>query len=149
MAKLGRYSADRKKVESLTADKTVEVSDCGTIFVLNLAAGGIDVTLPAVADAGQGWWIKVLCGTTVTGTANHTIVEDTGSDTDILITQINELETDTTEDGPSSTGHTTITFNNGSTPKMTKGDFVEIVCDGTNFYCHGQVALDAVAECTA
>ena len=149
MAKLGRYSADRKKVESLTADKTVEASDCGTIFVVNLATGGVDVTLPSVASAGKGWWIKVLCGTTVTGTANHTIVEDTSSDTNVLITQINELETDTGDDGPSSTGHSTITFNNSGSPKMTKGDFVEIVCDGTNFYCHGQVKEDAVAECTA
>ena len=125
------------------------VSDCGTIFVLNLAAGGIDVTLPAVADAGEGWWIKVICGTTVAGTANHTIVEDTNNDTNVLITQIHELETDNDEDGPSSTGHTTITFNNSGSPKMTKGDFVEIVCDGTNYYCHGQVALDDLAETTA
>ena len=33
MAKSGRYSADRKKIEVLTAAKTVEVHDCGTVFM--------------------------------------------------------------------------------------------------------------------
>ena len=32
MAKLGRYAAQRRKVEAITDDKTVEVADCGTLF---------------------------------------------------------------------------------------------------------------------
>ena len=49
MSKLGRYSADRKKIETLTADKTVEVSDCGTLFILNLATG-LTASLPNASD---------------------------------------------------------------------------------------------------
>ena len=48
-------------------------------------------------------------------------------------------KTDDGEDGPSSTGHTTITF---PTATDTVGDFVELVCDGSNFYCHGQAKAD-------
>jgi hypothetical protein len=32
---------------------------------------------------------------------------------------------------------------------MTQGDFVEIICDGTNYYCQGVVKLDEVAVPTA
>jgi len=60
MAKLGRYSADRKKIEALTADKTVEVSDCGTIFTCNPDGNAFTVTLPTAANAGKGWWCKIF-----------------------------------------------------------------------------------------
>ena len=59
MSKLGRYAADRKKIEALTAAKTVAVSDCGTIFTLGLA-GGFAVTLPNASDCGKGWWCKFI-----------------------------------------------------------------------------------------
>ena len=59
MSKLGRYSADRKKVEALTASKTVEVSDCGTVFTADPSGGAITVTLPTPEAAGKGWWCKI------------------------------------------------------------------------------------------
>lgn len=149
MSKSGRYSADRKKIETLTDSKTVTVADCGTIFILNKAAGGITLTLPGVASAGKGWWIKVICGTTVTGTVDHVITEDTSADTNVLVSHFVELEVDDGEDGGHIAGHTSIVFENGGSPKMTKGDFVEIIGDGTNYYCNGMVLLDAVAVPTA
>ena len=60
MSKSGRYSADRKKIEALTADKTVEVHDCGTVFTCDPTAGAITVTLPSPSAAGAGWWCKVF-----------------------------------------------------------------------------------------
>tara|TARA_Y100001973_G_scaffold106350_1_gene183714 strand:+ start:353 stop:742 length:390 start_codon:yes stop_codon:yes gene_type:complete len=60
MSKSGRYSADRKKIEALTADKTVEVHDCGTVFTADPTNGAITVTLPTPAAAGKGWWCKVV-----------------------------------------------------------------------------------------
>ena len=137
MSKLGRYSADRKKVQSLTAAYTVTQADCGTIFMLNLAAG-FTVTLPSVATAGKGWWCKFIVGTNCTSN-DYIITEATASDTNVLVSQVNELEVDTSDDGPSSTGHTTITLPNATD---TVGDMVEVICDGTNFYCHGQTKLD-------
>ena len=60
MAKSGRAFSDRKKIEALTADKTVEVHDCGTIFTADPSGGAITVTLPSPAAAGAGWWCKVV-----------------------------------------------------------------------------------------
>lgn len=149
MAKLGRYSADRKKIKALTASHSATKAECGTIYMFNLAAGGITLTLPAIADAGNGWWCKVICGITVTGTADHVITELTTSDTNVLVSHFVELETDTATDGPHSAGHTSIVFEGSGSAKMTQGDFVEIICDGTNYYCQGVVKLDEVAVPTA
>lgn len=149
MAKLGRYSADRKKIKALTASHSAAKAECGTIYMFNLAAGGITLTLPAVADAGNGWWCKVICGITVSGTNNHVITELTTSDTNVLVSHFVELEVDTSDDGPHIAGHSSIIFDNSGSPKMTKGDFVEIICDGTNYYCQGVVLQDAVATPTA
>ena len=38
MAKSGRAFADRKKVQSITADITLEKVDCGTYMMLNVAS---------------------------------------------------------------------------------------------------------------
>jgi len=74
MSKLGRYSADRKKIETLDTDKTVTVADCGTIFILNSGSDAISgrsgqytVTLPALNDAGNGWWCKFVLAQTSGG----------------------------------------------------------------------------------
>ncbi len=137
MSKIGRYSADRKKVESITATKSLVAADCGSLLVLN-AAAGLTVTLPSVAEAGKGWWVRFVIGTNV---SSNTIVitEKTSADTDVLRGGINELEVDTSDDGPSTDGATTITIANGAD---TVGDFIEFICDGTNFYFHGQTKLD-------
>ncbi len=102
MSKIGRYSADRKKVESITATKSLVAADCGSLLVLN-AAAGLTVTLPSVAEAGKGWWVRFVIGTNV---SSNTIVitEKTSADTDVLRGGINELEVDTSDDGPSTDG---------------------------------------------
>ena len=51
MAKLGRYSADRKKIKALTASHTATVAECGTIFTTASASGAITVTLPSPSAA--------------------------------------------------------------------------------------------------
>lgn len=137
MAKLGRYSANRIKVESITESKQLEVHDCGTLLLLD-AAAGCTVTLPSVADAGKGWWVRFVISTNVSSNT-LVITEKTSDDTDVLVGGINELETDDTEDGPSTTGATKITIANAAD---TVGDFVEFVCDGSKFYFHGQTKLD-------
>tara|TARA_B100000035_G_scaffold315416_1_gene335955 strand:+ start:1654 stop:2085 length:432 start_codon:yes stop_codon:yes gene_type:complete len=137
MAKLGRYSANRIKVESITESKQLEVHDCGTLLLLD-AAAGCTVTLPSVAEAGKGWWVRFVISTNVSSNT-LVITEKTSEDTDVLVGGINELEVDTSDDGPSTTGATTITIANAAD---TVGDFVEFVCDGSKFYFHGQTKLD-------
>jgi len=67
MSKLGRYAAQRRKVETLgTTAKTITVADCGTEFlVVQNGTAAIEHTLPSVAAAGQGWWCAFTLKTAV------------------------------------------------------------------------------------
>ena len=135
---MGRVFFDvRENVHSLTADYQALASDSGKVFMFN-AAAGLTMTLPAVADAQEGWNCRVYIATNISSNTG-VITEKAASDTDVIIAQINELETDDTQDGPSSTGCTTITFANALD---TVGDNLHIVCDGSKYYVTGSVKLD-------
>ena len=80
MSKLGRYSADRKKIQEIddsAAGVSVTVADCGTIFVLKNKAQAVTIQLPKIADAGKGWWCKFVRGQAGGGNADVTIAVDT------------------------------------------------------------------------
>jgi len=124
-------------IESLVGDAQLTKKDSGKRLMLN-SASGLTVTLPSVAEAGVSWNCQVIIGTNCTSNS-YIITEKTTVDTDVIVSQINELETDTGDDGPSNTGHTTLTMGNATDQK---GDFFNIFCDGTNFYVYGQTALD-------
>ena len=99
------------------------------------------VTLPAIASVPEGWYVKIVVGTNCTSN-DYIITENTTYDTDIIVSQINELETDTNTDGPSNTGHTTITLPNATD---TVGDTFDIWSNGTNYFVQGTTKLDAGA----
>ena len=122
--------------ESLDAAKTLVAADSGKTFGLN-AAVVYAITLPASTSISAGWSVRVCVETTFI-TSYWFISKETGTDSDIIISQVNVLETDTGKDGPSSTGHTTITFELGA---EQVGDYVDIQFNGTNFYAVGQNAL--------
>tara|TARA_R100000808_G_C2042977_1_gene81756 strand:+ start:101 stop:523 length:423 start_codon:yes stop_codon:yes gene_type:complete len=121
----------RKNVHSLTADYQALASDSGKDFFLD-AAAGLTLTLPAISDAQEGWHCRVTVST-VTTSNNYIITEKTASDTDKIVSHMAILEIDTSDDGLHSAAHTTITFE--GTP--AKGDYVEIICDGTFYYAKG------------
>ena len=124
-----------KSVETMTANTNLAKSDSGKTIMLNAAAGLSAVKLPTVAAAGAGWHIDFIVGT-VTTSNNYVITEDTATDTNVIISMAVELADST---GPIDAGHTTITFQ--GTP--TKGDRLNIVCDGTNFYAMAVTQDDA------
>jgi len=126
MAKLGRYSADRKKIEALTATKTVEVADCGTIFTLD-AAAGFTVTMPSIATAGKGWWCKFIVKTSVT--SNGYTIDLSGSDavTGVIVCSADGTATD-------STGVAQAVFVANA---AIIGDQLEMVTDGVRWYATG------------
>ena len=139
MAKLGSSSGwSSNFCEDLTETKQLSPSDSGKVLFLN-ATTEFTTTLPSVADAGAGWNCKFIVKGAPSGAA-YVVTEKTADDTNIIITNvISELETDDGEDGPSNTGHTTITFADGV---AIAGDWVELLCDGTNYYCTGQTKAD-------
>lgn len=127
---------NRRGVKIFTASGDLEAHDCGSIVILN-AAGGGTITLPTIAQAGMGWNVRVFIRTNPT--TAWIITEDGTADTDKVIVGINELEVDTGDDGPRSAGCTTVTF---AANVALAGDFVDIFCDGTNYYVHGQTNAD-------
>ena len=117
MSKSGRYSADRKKIEALSASKTVEVHDCGTIFI---CTGAITLTLPTAVAAGPGWWCRIVKASaasagTVSITATSTLqgISADGNSNDPLV------------------GDCAILAANA------EGAFIEVYSDGTQYYAFG------------
>ena len=131
MTKLGRYSADRKKVATLAAGtSTIEAAKCGTLLLVDCDSAST-VTLPAVAEAGAGWWIKFI-----------NVDEGTGTIAINAPAAIMSVSTHSSEGGDvkalSAGGQTTINLNVNDT--STLGDQIEIVCDGTLY--HALVHVD-------
>ena len=125
-------------VKELTAASTLTPADSGKILMLN-SATEFTTTLPTVSKAGAGWSCKIVVKAAPSG-ADYVVTEDTGSDTNVIITNgINELEVDTSDDGVYSAGCTTITFADGV---AVQGDFIDIWCDGQNYYVSGQTKAD-------
>ena len=135
MAKLGRYSADRKKVRDLTAGTyNLAANDCGTIFTLNSSTGGaIAINLPKASVAGNGWWAKFVISADPHDNS-HTITKASGDSNNIYLVS---SAVSGTVYGQAAGAHSSgsaddvITF---VTDKATIGDQVELVCDGTNYY---------------
>ena len=131
-------------VESVTASKSLDQYDSGKIFTLD-AAAGLTVTLPAVADAGAGWFCKIIVGVAATA-ASYIITEKTSADTNVLCTQVTELETDTSDDGPYNAGHTTITLTHHAVSPLTSvGDTFDILCNGSKYFIQATTVLDGGA----
>lgn len=117
---------------TLTAARTLTWADSGKVILLN-AAGGFTVTLPTLL---AGLRFRFIVKTAPTG-ANYIIVSASGSD--VIVLSVNELETDTGDDGPYDDNADTVNF---VANLAAKGDFIEMFCDGTNWYANGQTNLD-------
>lgn len=124
---------------TLAAARTLTALDSGMTFFLALATG-FTVTLPAPA-AGLRYKFFVATAPTSNG---YLIVTNGGAN--IIILSVNELETDTTEDGPSDDNADTVTL---VANLASLGDVLEFECDGTYWYAVGQTKLDgAVTSAT-
>jgi hypothetical protein len=121
-----------KKTADLTATNTLTAADSGKTLFLNSATEFV-TTLPAPA---AGLWFKIVCKAAPSG-ASYTVV--TNGSANIIIGGINELEVDTGDDGPYDDDADTITFVDGV---AVKGDWVELVSDGTSWYVTGQANAD-------
>jgi len=123
------------RYKSLTAAYTVLPEDNGKTFGLNLA-GGFTVTMPAVATV-PGFRCTFRVETNPT--TAYIITELAASDTNICVGDIWELEVDTTNDGPRSTG---TTFTNFVASVAVIGDTVVFEGNGTNWFISGFTNAD-------
>lgn len=132
MSKNGRYSAQRRKVETLTATHTVQVADCGTEFLLN-SATEFATTLPNAVDAGQGWWCRFTVKA-APASASYTVLATSGDGDNIHGVVVSAEDAAGSGDSTGGTGTDVITFADG---KAKQGDWVEIWTDGTDWYVTG------------
>ena len=128
----------RKRTSSITGTYQLLEEDSGTTFFSNQAAG-YTITLPSVSggDAIDGWNCKIVIATNVTS-GSLTITEGAG-DTNIVVVQTNEQQNNAVPAGLS-TGCTNVLLGNGAD---AIGDTLDILCDGTTWYVHANVSLDA------
>lgn len=118
--------------EDVTAANTLTTAECGKAMTLN-SATEFATTLPApTAGCKFDFYIKAA-----PSGAAYTIVTNGGAD--IIVIGVNELEVDTTNDGPYDVNADTVTFADGV---AVEGDFVKCNSDGTKWYCHGQTNAD-------
>jgi len=109
-------------VETLTGATTLTAEDSGKVFVLNAAAGA-QITLPAVADAaGQNY--RFIVGALFATTAWTVKAASNRIQGGVIVNSTLVPAAD----------ENTITF---SASADTIGDFVELNCDGTNWYVFG------------
>ena len=115
MAKLGRYSADKKKTMEVGADTTLTNNDCGKIIFVTATC---TITLPDAAAVGAGWWCK--------------IIKNFGTGNVINIVATSDLN------GVGRADSGTI-FNNDISfhTDATKGTVLEIISDGTQWFAVG------------
>ena len=127
-----RLSAVAPYVANLTATNTLTSADCGKTLMLNHATEFV-TTLPSPAS---GCWFKFFVKN-APEVAHYTVV--TASAANVIIGGVNELETDTGDDGPYIADGDTITFVSGTS---VVGDEVEMISDGTSWYINGQAKAD-------
>ena len=131
MSKLGRYAAQRRKVEALTAATSLTVADCGTHFTIGSAT--LTHTLPLMSDAGKGWWCRFV----VNDETAATVIDQHGSDTaDQMVGHIHSItDNAAVQISPATEGaaYDKITF----TTACIQGDWVEVWTDGTLWYVRG------------
>jgi hypothetical protein len=108
--------------ETLTGATTLTAEDSGKVFILNAAAGA-QITLPAVADA-VGHYYKFIVGAAFATTAWTIKAASSKIQGGVIVNSTNVPGAD----------ENTITF---SASAETIGDFVELNCDGTNWYVFG------------
>ena len=130
MAKQGFATSDRRKVEIVPGDKAVQVHDCGTVFVTT----GIDATaqaftLPAISQAGEGWWCRIVTG--ALSTADNTVTMRGATDTAALV-HVGVLGTDAYSHAANGGAADVVTIDH--TNSETVGDEIEfLVANGQWF----------------
>lgn len=120
-----------KSISATAATLALTKYDHGATIVFNRAAGTA-VTLPALADGAE---FHFVIGTAPT-TANT--IASAGA-ANVIAGGVNELEVDTSDDGPYSAVGDLVSF---VANVAVVGDYVDLRCDGTRWFLRGQTNAD-------
>jgi len=132
MAKLGGQAGYGKGhfVENISAAKTLTTGDSGKVFTITQSSA-FAISLPKASDAGVGWNAKFII--TTAGSFAVTIEPDSSEDT--LIGMVVSAAGSESGDQSAESGVDVLSFINGA----AAGDWVELLCDGSNFYVSGMI----------
>lgn len=121
-------------VEAVTGATTLTAEDSGKVFILK-AAGGAQITLPAVATS-SGFRFKFVVGLAF-ATTNWTVK---------AATNVIEGGIDVNSSNVPAVNENTISF---VASAESVGDFIDLVCDGTNWYVSGNATTTGAITATA
>ncbi len=123
--------ASRQRVESVSADKTIQTAETGELYLVDASAGSVTITLPAVQD---GAYFKFILaadnggGTTFTIQTAPNTVNITG-----LLVAIDTANHSSGGVDKGAGGDDKVVLGNS----CSVGSFVECVCDGTTWHAYG------------
>ena len=146
MAKVGRASrnASYKRVETITATKTILDAESGELYFIGDVGSSIDITLPA---AKAGAYFKFIISEDMDN--NSTVIDILTAGAAVTIqglVQVAELD----GTGPSFVldgGSATKCTIDGN-PDVNKGSYLEVECDGTNWWVSGKIVCDSGGTAT-
>ena len=127
----GVVGGSTASVETVITTNVITAAESGKTFFLSLA-NGFTSTLPAPAAGLNYRFVVAIAPTTA-----YVIATNGGAD--IMIGGVNELETDTGDDGPYDDNADAFNF---VANVAVVGDWVDFVSDGTSWYFNGQVKAD-------
>lgn len=134
MAKVGRAArvASRQRVETISANKTIESAETGELYIVTAAA---TITLPAVQD---GAYFKFIVGADIEN--NAAALKISAASAGIMQGGISEQLHNTAPQlsHGSNNQHMTVNANGGSNILKT-GSVVECVSDGTDWFVTGRI----------
>ena len=123
--------ASRQRTETITGDKTIQAAETGELYLFDIPNGtDVTITLPSPQE---GAYFKFVC----TGPSDKTVFIDAGTGVTIAGATL------TLAVGTSTVKRTAYSAQKlGFADNHVKGDYAEIVCDGSNW--HIVSALSAV-----
>jgi len=129
-------SNHRLKIKKVVADITLTAEDSGSIVLVNPTAA-TTVTLPTLANAGSGWYCKIIAtedAAATDGGMNQIINVDMGSGTNLAnIGQVMEVNGAAGDYAVASDDFFVITA------AGSPGDYADFWTDGTRWYFQGFV----------
>ncbi len=138
MAKVARASrnASYKRVETITASKTIADAESGELYFIGDVGASIDITLPA---AKAGAYFKIIFSELLDNNSTVIDILTAGAAGTIQgLVQVGEQDGTGTPQLVSDAGSATKCTIDGNTD-VVKGSFLEIECDGTNWFVTGNV----------
>ena len=123
--------ASRQRVESVSADKTIQSAETGELYLVDASSGNVTITLPVVQD---GAYFKFVLaadnggGTTFTVQTAPNTVNITG-----LLIRIDFADHSGGGVDKGAAGDDKVVFGNS----CSVGSYVECVCDGTTWHAYG------------